>query len=146
MDDLILNVPGDAILIHSLPQLHFDFFHAFLGSLEAERAAQLFRFAAAESGGDHRHTQQLFLKQRYTQCPFEYRLERRMRVTDSLASLPSLQIRMDHVADNRSGPDDGNLNDDVVETLWTHSRQARHLRAAFDLKHSDRVCFLHGRG
>ena len=67
-----------------------------------------------------------------------------MRVGDSLASLPPLQIRMDHVADNRPGPDDGNLNDDVVEALGTHSRQARHLRAAFDLKHSDRVCFLHG--
>src|SRR6059036_209079 len=139
MDDLILNVAPDAVSIHSLPQLHFDFLHSSFGPLEAECAAQFFRFAAAESGRDHRHSQQLFLKQRYTQCSFENRLERRMGVTYSLASLPPLQIWMDHVADNRPGPDDGDLNDDVVEPLGTHSRQTRHLRAAFDLKHSNRV-------
>src|SRR2546427_7387493 len=32
---------------------------------------------------DHRHSQQLFLKQRYAQSPFEDRLERRMRISHS---------------------------------------------------------------
>src|SRR5437667_10613695 len=98
MDDLVLNFASDAVLIHSLTQLHFNFFHASLGPLEAERAAQFFRFAAAESGRDHRHSQQLFLKQRYAQSPFEDRLERRMRISHRIASLTPPYVRMNQVA------------------------------------------------
>ena len=90
MDDLVLNFAGDSVLIHSLPQLHLDFFHASFRPLEAERAAQLFGFAARESGGDHCHSEQLFLKQRYAQRPLEHRLARRMGIGDALAFLPPL--------------------------------------------------------
>src|SRR5437867_13342053 len=98
MDDLVLNFAGDTVLIHSLTQLHFNFFHASLGLLEAERTAQFFRFAAAESGRDHRHSQQLFLKQRYAQSPSEERLEWLMRIRHVFASLPSLATRMYRLA------------------------------------------------
>ena len=51
---------------------------------------------------------------------------------------------MDHVADDRAGPDDRHLHHDVVKLFRPHARQARHLRAAFDLKHADGVRLLHG--
>ena len=51
---------------------------------------------------------------------------------------------MDHIADDRSRADDCDLHDDIVEVVGTHSRQARHLCAALDLKHADRVGLLHG--
>ena len=79
-DDLLRRVAGDALARHAVAQLHFDLLHPLLGSLEADRAAQLLGLAAGESGGDHRHAQQLFLKQRHAERARENRLERRMRM------------------------------------------------------------------
>ena len=90
MDDLILHVPGDSVFVHSLAQLHFNFFHAAFRTLESECAPQFFRFAAAETGGEHGHAQQLFLKQRHAECALEHGFERGMRISDALAPLPSL--------------------------------------------------------
>ena len=50
---------------------------------------------------------------------------------------------MHHVALNRSGPNDRDFDDDIVKTFRLHPRQRRHLRAALDLKHADRVGVLH---
>ena len=50
---------------------------------------------------------------------------------------------MDHVALNGPGPNDGDLNDDIVKTFRLQPRQRGHLRAALDLKNSDRVRLLH---
>ena len=46
---------------------------------------------------------------------------------------------MHHLPDDRPGPDDRHLHDDVVEAGGLETRQRRHLRARFDLKHADRV-------
>jgi len=58
------------------------------------------------------------------------------------ATQPSTQVRIYHVPDNRSGSNDGHLDDDVVKLVRPESWQTRHLRAAFDLKHPDRVGVL----
>ena len=50
---------------------------------------------------------------------------------------------MDHVALDRTRPDDRDFDDDVVKTFRFESRQGRHLGAALDLKNADRVRFLH---
>ena len=50
---------------------------------------------------------------------------------------------MHHITLDRSGPNDRDFNDDIVKTFWFHPRQSRHLGAAFDLKHTDRVGVLH---
>ena len=46
---------------------------------------------------------------------------------------------MDHVALDRTRPDDRDLHDDVVEARRLEARQHRHLRARLDLEHADRV-------
>ena len=120
----------------------FDLLHALLGSLEAERAPQLLGFSAGEARRHHRHAQQLLLEQRHAERPRQDRLERRMRVLTGSTPLPPLQVRMHHLPDDRAGPDDRDLDDDVVEPLRTQPRQRRHLRARLDLEDPDRVGLL----
>ena len=49
--------------------------------------------------------------------PLEHRLEQRMRVGHRLLATAAGQIRMHHVADDGTGTDDGDLDDEVVEML-----------------------------
>ena len=65
-----------------------------------------------------------------------------MRIGDGFASLAALEKRIHHLANNGAGANDGDLHHDVVEPFRAQARQTRHLRAAFDLKHPDRVGFL----
>ncbi len=46
---------------------------------------------------------------------------------------------MHHVALDRAGPHDRHLDDEIVEAGRLQPRQHRHLRAALDLEHADRV-------
>ena len=89
----------------------------FSRALEAHGAAQFFGLAAGEAGGDHRHAQQLLLKQRHAQRALQHRLERGMQAVRLFPALPALQIRMHHLADDGAGADDRDLHHDVVETL-----------------------------
>ena len=65
-----------------------------------------------------------------------------MRIRHRLLPLPPLQIRMHHLPDDRPGPDDRDLDDDVVEGRRLEPRQRRHLRARFHLEDPDRVRLL----
>ncbi len=51
---------------------------------------------------------------------------------------------MDHLADDRSRPDDRHLDDEIVEALRLHARESRHLCAALDLEDADGVGLLQG--
>ena len=64
-----------------------------------------------------------------------------MSVYDRLLALPSPHVGMHHFSNNRAGPDDGYLNDEIVELRGSIARQRRHLRSAFNLKHSNCVRF-----
>ena len=63
--------------------------------------------------------------------------------TDALTAAAS-QVRMDHVALDRSGPDDRHLHDQIVEGAGFQARQHRHLRSRFDLEDvaAERLCRL----
>ena len=74
-DDPLGGLAGDAVARHPLAQLHLDMFHPPLGSLEPERAPQILRLSAGEAGRDHRHAQQLFLKERHAERAREHRFE-----------------------------------------------------------------------
>jgi hypothetical protein len=52
-----------------------------------------------------------------------------MCIRDRLAPGAAVQVRMHHLADNRAGPDDRDLHDDVVEADGPEPRERRHLRA-----------------
>ena len=72
-----------------------------------------------------------------------------MRIRHRFLSPPALQIGMHHLADDRSRPDNRDLDDDVVEGFRPQPRQRRHLRARLHLKDPDGVRLLqhavHGR-
>jgi len=63
----ILRLTGNPLRGHSAPQFHFYIAHACFRSLESHRPPQLFGFTTAEPGADHRHFEQLLLKQRDAQ-------------------------------------------------------------------------------
>ena len=140
--DILLRLPGDAVARHAGAQLDFDIRHALFGALEAHGAAQLLGLAAGEAGGDHRHAQQLLLKQRHAQRPPQHRFERGMQAIERFPALPAIQIRVHHFADDRARADDRHLHHDVVKLHRLHARQAGHLRAAFHLEHADGVGLL----
>ena len=62
-----------------------------------------------------------------------------VRVGDGLEALAAAQVGMHHVALDRAGPDDGHLDDEIVEALGAQPRQHGHLRAGLHLEHADAV-------
>ena len=139
LHDGVLRLSADAVLLHAGAQADLDVAHPRLGAFEAHRAPQLLGLAPAETGGDHRHAQKLFLKQRDAQRAAQHRLQRRMQALGLLPALAAPQKRMQHFSDDGAGPDDGHLHHDVVELLRAQPRQAGHLRAALHLEHADGV-------
>ena len=111
--------------------------------MKTERTPQLFRFVAGKIGHDHGDLEHLLLKQRDAERAAEHRFEPRIEICDWLATGAPRQIRMHHIALNRSRPNDRDFDHNIVKTFWFHPRQRRHLRPALDLKHTDGVGFLH---
>src|SRR5215467_9855 len=64
-----------------------------------------------------------------------------MGIRYGLLSLSSSHVWMHHFSDNRAWPNDGDLYDEIIELRGSIARKRRHLRPAFDLKHSDSVRF-----
>src|SRR5260370_17623949 len=62
-----------------------------------------------------------------------------MRISYRLLSLPPPHVGMHHFSDNRAGPNDSDLYDEIVELDRSITRQRSYLGPAFDLKHSNRV-------
>ena len=102
-------------------------------------AAELVGLAGAEAGADHGDLHGLLLKQRHAERLAEHALQLGLGKLDRLLAFPAAQIGMDHVALDRAGPDDGHLDDEVIEGPRLDARQHRHLRAAFDLEDAQRV-------
>src|SRR5690606_24399392 len=66
-------------------------------------------------------------------------LEVGVRVVGRLLAIATAQIGVDHVALDRAGADDGDLDDEVVEGARAQPREHRHLGPALDLEHADGV-------
>src|ERR1700692_4813156 len=58
------------------------------------------------------------------------------------AALAAPQKWIQHLSNDWAWPDDSDLHDNVIKTLWPESGKTRHLRAAFHLKQPDGVGFL----
>src|ERR1051326_2829975 len=109
-----------------------------------ERSPKFFAFLTCEIGADHRHSQELLLKEWNSQSPLKNWDERRMRVSDRLFTLAALQIRICHLADDWPRANQRYLHNQIVEPLRVVPRQRRHLRARFDLKHAYRIRLANG--
>ena len=89
-------------------------------------------------------THGLFLEQRHAVGLAEHALKligwavRRIGrgKVDRLGPLAAAQIRVDHVALDRTGADNGDLDHQIIEFLGLEARQHGHLRAAFHLEHA----------
>src|SRR5579864_1550734 len=54
----------------------------------------------------------------------------------------AVDIRVDHVAHDRTGPDDRYFHDEIVEVLWFYAWERGHLGTALHLEHADGVALL----
>ena len=110
------------------------------------RAAQPVGLRRPEAGRHDRDPHRLFLEQRHAERLAEHLFKlvgwpgrRGRRIGDEMRRLAPLQIGMHHLALDRAGPHDRDLDHEIVEFLRLQPRQHRHLRAAFDLEHADGV-------
>ena len=128
-----------AALRHAVDQPPLEALELAVAPPRRHRAAQLIRFTGREAGGDHRQLHHLFLEDRHAERALEHLAHRLARIGDRLFLRAPAQIRMHHVALDRPGTDDRDLDHEVVELLRLQPRQHRHLRARLDLEHADRV-------
>src|SRR4029453_18112475 len=129
-------------LEHAVDQLLFELLEPAAATPSGHRATQPIRFAGAEAGGDHRELDDLFLKDRYAERAFEHLANGIVRICDWFKSLPAPQVGMNHVALDRSGSNDRDLDHEIVEARGFEPRQHRHLRTRFHLEHADAVATL----
>ena len=106
-----------------------------------QRPAQPVRLIRGETRACDRDLHRLFLKQRHAERLAQHAAKGVGGEADLLLPVPSADERMDHVALDRAGPDDGDLDHQVIETARPHSGQEIHLRPAFDLEHPQAVGF-----
>ena len=102
-------------------------------------AAQAVGFARREAGPDNRNLHGLFLEKGNTKRFREHGLQCLRGIFNGLGAGTPTQIGMHHVALNRPRADDRDLDHKVIEAAGLEARQHRHLRAAFDLEHADRI-------
>ena len=97
-------------------------------------APQSVGLAGGKAGGDNSDFHRLFLEQRHAQGFAQHRLQLGRRVGHVLLAVAAAQIRVDHVALDRTGTHDRHLDHQIVKAAWFHTRQERHLGPALDLK------------
>jgi len=102
-------------------------------------APELVSLPRRKTGGDDGDLHRLFLKQRHAERLAEHRLQFFGGIRHVFEPLAAAQIGMHHVALDRPRAHDRHFDDEVVEFLRLQPRQHRHLRAALDLEHPDRV-------
>ena len=111
------------------------------------RLAQLVRFLGTELRRIQRDLHRLFLKNGHAQRSPEDLLQFVGRAVlgigagkgHRLLARAALEVWVDHVALDRSRPDDRDFDHQIVEFARLQARKHVHLRPAFDLEHAERV-------
>ena len=130
---------GVAALDHAGDELVLEMADA-AGELEGGHgAAELVGFGGREPGAFDGDAHGLFLEQRHPQGFAEHLFQFGLGIDDRLPAFPPAQIGVHHVALDRAGPDDGDLDDQIVEGARLDAGQHGHLRPAFDLEHPQGV-------
>ena len=123
-----------AALLHATHQTLAVGLQVAMTAPGGHRAPQLVGLARGVAGGDDGQLHGLLLKERHTQRALENLAQHLGRIGDRLQPLTTAQVRMHHVALDGAGPDNGHLNDQIVEAAGPQPRQHRHLGAGFDLE------------
>ncbi len=142
-EDLLEHLPREALVVaaraHALDQALLERAERALAPPGRHRAPQAVGLAGRETRGHDRELHHLLLEDRHAERAREHALHLRARIVDRLLAAPPAQVRMHHLALDRAGTDDRDLDGKVVIALRPEPRQHRHLRARLDLEHADRV-------
>src|ERR1700730_995946 len=112
---LLSEFPLVAALDPAVDELVLELGHP-AGELERRhRAAKLVGLTWREAGTLDRDPHGLLLEQWHAQRLAKYLLKLGLRKHDGLFPLASAQIRMDHVALDRTRAHDGNFDDEIIE-------------------------------
>jgi hypothetical protein len=79
------------------------------------------------------------LKERHAESTLKNRNEERVRIDDLLFTSSPQHVWVGHLADNRSGPNDGYLHDKVIEDFGKVPHQSRHLGRTLHLEKSNSI-------
>ena len=141
--DTVRDITVDAVGVHAGEHLLAQRFHLFVAALVSHRPTQCVSLTGREAGAGNGNLHALFLKQRHTERALEDRFERGMRIDHLLDTRAPPQIRMYHRTLNRTGADDRDFDDDIVERARLETRQRVHLRTTLDLEHPDGIGGAH---
>ena len=97
-------------------------------------SSQAVGLAGCETRCHDRKLHDLLLKDRNTERALQDRLDLVAGVFDSLLAVPAPQVRMHHIALDRTWANDGNFDNEVVVTARPQPRQHGHLGPRLDLK------------
>ncbi len=137
--DLFTNVVGDALGGHAVEEPQLELFHPGPTALGPHRPPQLVGFGRGEARHVDRHLHQLLLEQRNAEGLLERILEQWVQVRDRLQAVATTDVRMDRATLDRAGPDQCDLDHEVIERARPQPGQRAHLGPALDLEHPDRV-------
>ena len=120
------------------PGLHF-----LLPRRACERAAHLVGRRERAASHDAHDLQHLLVEDHDPVGLRQHRLEIRVRVDRRLPPLPGLQERPDHVALDRAGPEQRDVDDEVLEGLRRERADQPALPGRLDLEAAERLGRLH---
>ena len=123
-----------ATFLHATHQALAVDFQVAMAAPGGHGTPQLIGLARGVAGSNDGQLHGLLLKERHPQRALEDFAQRLGRMDDRLQPLAAAQVRMHHVALDGTRPDDGHLNDQIVEAAGPQPRQHRHLGAGFDLE------------
>src|SRR6266550_1135324 len=116
-EDLLGDRLWDFILGAAVEKALADRRHQFMRTMAAHRPTEMVGFGTREAGAVHRDLEDLFLVEHDAERLLEDRLQARMDVHDRLLALLAPQVWVYCVALDRPRPNDGNLDDEIVERL-----------------------------
>src|SRR5208283_4743629 len=139
IEDLVREAFRVAALAHAVDQSALKRLQASLALPGRHRAAQPVRLAGGKSGRDDRQLHDLLLEDGHPQGALEHRLDGGARIAHRLLAIAAAQVRMHHLALNRTGAYARHLYDEVVIFALPQARQHGHLRPRLDLNHAGGV-------
>ncbi len=137
--DALGEFPGVVPFQHSVYQRLAEALDVAVAPPGGHGAAQLVGIARRKAGGDHGELHDLLLENRHAEGALQHRFHRVARVLHRLDTVPPPQVRMHHIALDRSRAHDRDFDHEVVEINRLQPRQHAHLRPRLDLKHADGV-------
>src|SRR5712664_2403495 len=115
--DALGEFPGVVPFQHSVYQRLAETLDVAVAPPGGHGSAQLVGIARRKAGGDHGELHDLLLENRHAESALQHRFHRVARVLHRLDTVPPPQVRMHHVALDRPGPYDRDLDHEVVEVL-----------------------------